>query len=68
MRDKAFDIAKNPKHDVYQKGLASMVYKFLTRNLLVLILLLQVHGQSPSLRELNSQVVLLKGKLCQAKN
>ena len=27
MRDKAFDIAKNPKYDGYQKGLASMVYK-----------------------------------------
>ena len=28
MRDKAFNIAKNPKYDEYQKGLASMVYKF----------------------------------------
>ena len=26
--DKAFNIAKNPKHDRYQRGLASMVYKF----------------------------------------
>ena len=26
--DKAFNIAKNPKHDGYQRGLASMVYKF----------------------------------------
>ena len=26
--DKAFNIAKNPKYDGYQKGLASMVYKF----------------------------------------
>ena len=26
--DKAFNIAKNPKYDVYQRGLASMVYKF----------------------------------------
>ena len=25
-RDKAFDIAKNPKYDGYQRGLASMVY------------------------------------------
>ena len=25
-RDKAFDIAKNPKYDRYQRGLASMVY------------------------------------------
>ena len=28
LRDKAFDIAKNPKHDRYQRGLASMVYKY----------------------------------------
>ena len=28
LRDKAFDIAKNPKCDGYQTGLASMVYKF----------------------------------------
>ena len=27
LRDKAFDIAKNPKYDGYQRGLASMVYK-----------------------------------------
>ena len=27
-RDKTFNIAKNPKFDGYQKGLASMVYKF----------------------------------------
>ena len=28
LRDKIFNIAKNPKHDGYQRGLASMVYKF----------------------------------------
>ena len=28
LRDKAFSIAKNPKYDGYQRGLASMVYKF----------------------------------------
>ena len=28
LRDKAFNIAKNPKYDGYQRGLASMVYKF----------------------------------------
>ena len=28
LRDKAFDIAKNPKHNGYQRGLASMVSKF----------------------------------------
>ena len=28
LTDKAFNIAKNPKYDGYQRGLASMVYKF----------------------------------------
>ena len=28
LRDKAFNIAKNHKYDRYQRGLASMVYKF----------------------------------------
>ena len=31
LRDKAFNIAKNPKYDEYQRGLASMVYKFLNK-------------------------------------
>ena len=28
LMDKAFNIAKNPKYDRYQRGLASMIYKF----------------------------------------
>ena len=28
LRDEAFNIAKDPKYDGYQRGLASMVYKF----------------------------------------
>ena len=28
LRDKAYDIASNPEYDVYQRGLASMVYRF----------------------------------------
>ena len=28
LRDKALNIAKNPKYDGYQRGLASMVYTF----------------------------------------
>ena len=31
-RDKAFNIAKNPKYDGYQQGLASMVYTFFDKN------------------------------------
>ena len=28
LRDKAFNIAKDPKYDGYQRGLATMAYKF----------------------------------------
>ena len=28
LRDKAYNISSNPKYDGYQRGLASMVYKF----------------------------------------
>ena len=28
LKDKAFEIESNPKYDGYQRGLASMVYKF----------------------------------------
>ena len=28
LRDRAFKIASDPKYDGYQRGLASMVYKF----------------------------------------
>ena len=32
LRDKAYDIASNPEYDSYQRGLASMVYKFFDKN------------------------------------
>ena len=32
LRDNAFNIDKNPKYDGYQRGLASMVYKFFHKN------------------------------------
>ena len=39
LREKAFNIAKIPKYDEYQCGLASMVYNFfLMKNLLVVVL------------------------------
>ena len=32
LRDKTFKIASNPKYDGYQRGLASMIYKFFDKN------------------------------------
>ena len=33
LRDKAFNIAKDPKYHGYQRGLASMVYKFFDKKI-----------------------------------
>ena len=33
LKDKAFKIASNPKYDVYQRGLATMVYKFFDKGI-----------------------------------
>ena len=33
LRDKAFNITKNPKYDEYQRGLASMRYKFFEKEI-----------------------------------
>ena len=40
LRDKAFKIAIDPKYDGYQRGLASMVYKILIKNLVELVLIM----------------------------
>ena len=40
LRDKAFNIAKNPKYDGYQRGLASMVYKCFDKSAQVVVLLI----------------------------
>ena len=42
LREKAFKTAKNPKYDGYQRGLASMVYKFLIKNLVEVVLMNQI--------------------------
>ena len=74
LRDKAFNIAKNPKYDGYQ-----MVYNGFDDSYFFLIkrLLLRVHNQRPysqrthprDLCEINLlPVVLLKVRLCQRKN
>ena len=36
LRDKAFNIAANPKYDGYQPGLASMVYKYFDKKMKIL--------------------------------
>ena len=38
LKDKAFNIVKNPKYDGYQRGVASMVYKVFWKEVVLLIL------------------------------
>ena len=38
LRDKAFNIAKDPKYDGYERGLASIVYKLFNKKLLVVVI------------------------------
>ena len=40
LNDKAFTIASDPKNDGYQRGLASMVYKFLIKSRKEVVLLM----------------------------
>ena len=40
LRDKAFNIAKNPEYDGYQRGLAAMVYRFLVKSHKVVVIIL----------------------------
>ena len=43
LRDKAFKMAKDPKYDGYQRGLASMVYRFFdTKSSEVMLMLNQI--------------------------
>ena len=38
LRDKAFNIAKDPKYDRYQRSLVAMLSKFFDKSLLVVVL------------------------------
>ena len=40
--DKAFNIAKNPKYDRYQRGLTSMLYNFFDKKLLAAVLKMRI--------------------------
>ena len=42
LRDKAFDIAKNPKYDRYQRRFASFFIHFLIKKLLVVVLKMKI--------------------------
>ena len=41
--DKAFNIAKNPKYDGYQRGLASVVYNFFDKKPQLVVLIMKLN-------------------------
>ena len=55
MRYKAFNFSKNPKYDQYQRGLASMVYKFF-------------HKKFASFADKSNSVGAVKKEMWQTKN
>ena len=62
--DKAFDIPKNPKYDGYQHGLAPMVYKFLIKKLLVVVLKMKIFQTNNQQKNYENQLLgyLIKEK------
>ena len=47
LRDKAFKIAKNPKYDGYQRGLASIVYRYFDKRAKSSDVNMQANNESP---------------------
>ena len=57
LRDKAFNIAKNPKYNGYQRGLASMVYNFFDKKATGSGVNIQLEFNEQLAKELNQPVI-----------
>ena len=57
LRDRKFNIAKDPKYDGYQRGLTSIVYKFLIKKLLVLVLKTKIVLNTELEEELHKPII-----------
>ena len=57
LRDKAFNITKNPKYDRYQRGLASMVYKFFDKKLTGSSVHIEVKHNEQLAKELHKPII-----------
>ena len=57
MRDKAVNIAKNPKHDGYQRGLASMVYNPFDKKIYVEQLKMRICQKKSKLKSYINQLL-----------
>ena len=62
MRDQACNIAKNPKYDGYQGGLASMAYKTFDKKLLLGVLKMRIYMSGQQLAEHLYKSVIRKFK------
>ena len=57
LKDKAFEIANNPKYDGYQRGLASIVYKFFDKKSKGLVLKYELDElHKPIIRKLKKKL------------
>ena len=57
LRDKAFNTAKNPKYGGYQRGLASMVYKFFDKKISVKGIKNENISNQELAKELHKQII-----------
>ena len=57
LRDKAFNIAKTPKYDGYQKGLASMVYNFFDKKSKVSGVNIEVKHNEQLAKEMHKPII-----------
>ena len=57
LRDKTFDIAKNPKYDGYQRGLATMVCKFFDKKSLSSNVNMQAMSDEQLAEELHKPII-----------
>ena len=57
LRDKTFNIAKNPKYDGYQKGLASMVYNFFDKKSKVSGVNIEVKHNEQLAKEMHKPII-----------
>ena len=55
LKDKAFNVGKNPKYDGYQRGLASMVYKFFDK---------KSAGSGVARLQINLLLIMRLNKIC----
>ena len=57
LRNKAFNVAKNPKYNGYQRGLASMVYIFIDKRSSSGIVKNEIISNKYLAEELNKQII-----------